>query len=281
MAKAGFEPIRRSPKRLIASVQGSIKSGKTRFGLTGPKPIGYIAVEIGGDEGVADQFIEEGMEENDQIQRVRIRMADPVYPIREEYPGGKDGDKRYDEAVAAAVQLPADEALNKFYAAYYASLANMKMTIVDTGSDLWEIMRLANFGRLEKIPQLAYTQLNKQFDKLIDDAYSYEGSMIMTHHMKEKWETYINDKGKEQGRPSGIFEMAGYGGVKKKVQAVIETWREDLAEPCEITGMFVKFNAQIVDSRHNAKAMGKKFEYDFAFSDVATAIMGGSAKDWK
>lgn len=274
---AGFSAVRRSPHRLIASIQGPPKSGKSRLALTAKKPCGYISIEIGGDEGVVDQFIPHGANSFEQIQIAQIRMAEVAYPVDISDP------KKYDEAVSQAVQDAANIAMDRFYAAYYASLANFETTIVDTGSDLWEIMRLANFGRLEKVPQLAYTQVNKMFDRLIDDAFSSKGSTILVHHLKEKWESFIDEKtGKERGRPSGIFEMAGYGGIKKKVQAVVELWREDLSEPDDVTGQLVKFFAQIIDSRHFAGAMGKQFEYDFTFTDIGTTVMPGSTKtDWE
>lgn len=276
ISAAGFTAVRRSPKRLIASIQGHIKCGKTRLALTGRKPMGYISIEIGGDEGVVDQFIKAGQDTNDQIQIVQIRMADPVYPDAATF---KD-DKAYNDAVSAAVQAVAEEAMEKFYAAYYTSLANFETTIVDTGSDLWELIRLANFGRLEKVPQLAYTQLNKAMDKILDDAYAYKGSVLFTHHVKEKWQTFINDKGKEQGKPSGIFDMAGYSGIKKKVQAVIELWREDLTEPDPETGLLVGFHGIINDSRHNAASMGQRFKGEFTLADIGMCVIPSAAKDW-
>lgn len=275
---AGFTSVRRSPKRLIANIQGLQKSGKTRLALTARKPIGYIAVEIGGDEGVVDQFIPEGADSFDGIQVVKIRMEDPVYPNRDDFKNDKD----YNDAVSEAVQTAAGPAIDVFYAAYYASLNSMATTVVDTGSDLWEILRLANFGRLEKIPQLAYGQLNKSMDKLIDDAFSAKGNLILLHHMAEKWENFTDEKtGKERGRPSGVFDMSGYKGVKKKVQATIELWREDLAEPDETTGMLVRFNAQIVDSRHNAMSMGTRLQNEFTLADIGMAVMTSKRSDWE
>lgn len=277
VANAGFVAVKRSPKRLIASIQGPVKSGKTRLALTGRKPCGYIAVEVGGDEGVVDQFIPQGADSTEDIQIAKIRMGAVDYPNPEDYRGN---DRAYQDALSEAVQGVAGKALDEFYAAYYASIENFELTVVDTGSDLWEIARLANFGRLEKIPQLAYAQLNKSMDKLIDDAYSCKGSVIFTHHMKEVWESFTAENGKQQGRPSGRFDMAGYGGIKKKVQAVIELWREDLEESNE-DGLMVNFNAMIVDSRHNPYAMGQKFSGEFTLADIGTAIVGGSKKaDW-
>lgn len=278
ISAAGFAAVRRSPRRLIANIQGTTKSGKTRLALTAKKPCGYLAIEVGGDEGVVDHFIPIGADSTEDIQIAHIQMPSPVYPMREDY---KD-DRAYQDAISIVVQDAANIALDQFYKAYYASLANMATTIVDTGSDLWEIIRLANFGRLEKVPQLAYAQVNKQMDKLIDDAFSYQGSVLFLHHLKEKWITFTNDKGKEQGRPSGVFEMAGYGGVKKKVQATIELWRDDLQEPDNDTGRMVRFNSSILESRHNPDVMGQQFHNDFDFADLGVAIIAGSKKsDWQ
>ena len=279
---AGFAAIQRSPRRLIANIQGMPKVGKTHLAMTAKKPVGYIAVEIGGDEGVADQFIPTGSNTFDGIQIVRIRMADPVYPNRDEFPKGRNGDADFQSAISEGVQSAADEALQKFYDAYYASLKNFATTVVDTGSDLWEIARLANFGRLEKVPQLAYTQLNKSMDKIIDDAFSSPGSVLFLHHMKEKWESVIDEKtGKERGKPSGIFDMAGYGGMKKKVQLTVELWREDLQEPNSDTGRLVTFKAQIIDSRHSADAIGTVLTDKISWADIGTLVTESKRGDWE
>ena len=277
ISAAGFAAIRRSPRRLICNIQGMPKSGKTRLALTAKKPIGYIAVEIGGDEGVVDQFIPVGADSFEDIQRTLIRI--PAIEIPADI---ADADK-YDKAVSAEVQRTAGIALDAFYTAYYASIQNFATTIVDTGSDLWEIARLANFGRLEKVPQLAYTQLNKSMDKIIDDAFSAAGSVIFIHHMKELWSNVLGENGKMRGQASGEFGMAGYGGMKKKVQATIELWREDLTEPNENTGRLTRFHGQIIDSRHNADSIGLRLADDeLTFSKIGAALVTGSKQsDWE
>ncbi len=283
IAAAGFVQAKRSPRRMIANIQGLPKVGKTSLALSAPKPIGYIGVEVGGEEGVIDKFIPAGSDKSDSIFVAPIIVEPVVYPPRENFAGTKEGEKEYQEAVSEAVQTVAGPALDKFYEAYYYSLKNMATTVVDTGSDLWELARMANFGRLEKVPQLAYTQLNKAMDKLFDDAKSYPNNVLWLHHMKEKWENYEDDRGKRQSRPSGVFDMAGYGGVKKKVQATIELWRQDLEEENPETGLYVDFFGQIIDSRHNTGCMGRKFStLELTFTDIAMAVFPGTKRsDWE
>lgn len=284
MAEAGFAAITRSPKRLICNVQSIKKSvGKTRFAFTAPKPIGYISIEIGSEEGPADEFIPDNRESFDGIQIVRIQMADPAYPNILDYPATKEGRKSYDEALSEAVQDAAQPAWDSFYSAYYASIANMRTTVIDTGTDLYQLQRLANFGRLEKIPQLAYGQLKREFSKLFDDAFKSSGNLIVNSHMKDRGQTTVDDRGREKWTASGIYEMDGCQVVTDKVQAVIEMWRDDLQEIDIETGLFVKFHAQIVDSRHTPSCMGRKFStLDISFPDVAMAIFKGSTiSDWE
>lgn len=281
---AGFEPIRRCPRRLIASIQSIKKSeGKTRLSFTAPKPIGYISVEIGGEEGVADGFIPTGQDTFDGIRIARVRMAEPEYvdPTKFDF-SRKESVKLYDEAVALSVQNAAQPAMYAFEKAYYASLANMRTTVVDTGTDLYALARLADFGRLEKIPQLAYTQVKRQFAKYLDDAFASPGSCIWIHHMKDKGEM-VENNGKKQWQPTGQYEMSGCEVVNEKVQVVIQVWREDLVEENKDTARRVKFSAQIVDSRHNADAMGEIFTDDnISFADIGTRIIAGSRKaDWQ
>lgn len=286
LSKAGFAPARRSPRRLIANIQSADKScGKTRLALTSPGPIGYIAVEAGGGEGVIDHFIEKGLEETDRIQVANISMDAVEYPDRAEFTDTKEGEALFNEAVTKAVQGAAVTAMDKFYDAYYASLGNMRTTIVDTGTDLYELMRLAEFGRLEKIPQLAYGQLNQQVASLFDDAYNSKGNVIWIHHMKEVWENKYNEKGKLVSTPTGTYKMDGSKVVKDKVQAVIELWRESLPdeEPNADTGRLVKFHCQIVDSRHSADAIGEHLQdNNITFGLLARMLIPTSAEDdWK
>ncbi len=282
ISAAGFSAVRRSPKRIVANIQSIRKSvGKTRLALTGPKPLGYISVEIGGEEGVIDSFIEDGQESNEGIQIARVRMATPTYPDAGAYPNTKEGKKEYDAAVAEAVQLVAAPAMDQFYAAYYASLANMRTTVVDTGTDVYLLARLANFGRIERVPQLAYGQINKEFAKMLDDAYASPGNCIWLHHMKDRG-IMVEEKGSQKWQASGVYEMDGCKIITDKVQAVIELWRDDLKEASESTGRMVKFNCQVVDSRHSPDAMGTVLCDDqITLADLGMLIVGGSKKgDW-
>lgn len=283
ISDAGFTAVRRAPKRLVANIQSIRKSvGKTRLALTGPKPLGYISVEIGGEEGVIDDFIEKDLESNENIQIARIRMATPVLPDPNSYGNTKDGKRDYDAAVGEAVQAVAGPAMDAFYKAYYASLANMRTTVVDTGTDVYLLSRLASFGRIERIPQLAYGQIKKEFAKFIDDAYDAPGSCLWLHHMKDRGETVTDEKGQKKWQTTGIYEMDGCSIITDKVQAVIEMWRDDLKEPDPETGRMVTFNCQIVDSRHSAEAMGTILKNDaISIPEIGTLIMGNSKKaDW-
>src|SRR3990167_2124209 len=282
---AGFAAITRSQRRLICNLQSVRKSaGKTRFAFTAPKPIGYISVEIGGEEGAADEFIPSGAESCDDIHIVRIRMKSPVYPDPADFGTDKDGLKKFDEAVSAAVQAAAEPAYNKFYNAYAASVANMRSTVIDTGTDLYQLARLANFGRLEKIPQLAYAQVKREFAKMVDDAFSQPGhNLIWIHHMKDRGAMVTDDRGREKWQATGVYEMDGCNTVLDKVQANIEFWREDLSEDDPETGLKVRFWAEVVDSRHNPRCMRKQFStLEIGFPEIAVAIVEGSKiADWQ
>src|SRR3990167_1324591 len=122
VSSAGFVAARRSPRRLIASIQGMPKVGKTSFALSAPKPIGYIGIEAYGEEGVVDKYIPTDKDVSDDIFVAPIRMDSPTYPARELFSETKDGEKDFQEAVTLAVQSVATPALDRFYSAYYASL---------------------------------------------------------------------------------------------------------------------------------------------------------------
>lgn len=269
MAKAGFKPATRSPRRLIAMVNGLYKVGKSRFGLSGPKPVGYIEIEIGGAEGVVDQFIPEGKEQADDIFTAKIELAEPK-------PTGDTNDE-----YIAAVQKTAEDALDHFWEAYRSALENCKTVVIDTGTDLWEIVRLAHFGKLEKIPTLQYKHVNDEMNRILDAGQESKCNLVWIHRLKDQGIVSVGANGKEQWRPGGEYVFQGYKEVPFRCHTVIELWKEEVEEP-ENPSDLIKFCGQITDSRHNPKAMGQSFTGDFDFADIAMTVFPQSEEaDWK
>lgn len=273
LKKAGFAAAQRSPARLHASITGLQKVGKTRLALTAPKPLGYIGIELSGEEGVIDRFIPEGVDENPDIQVAHVYVPEFTH-----------GDIKSDDKTWMDENMQmASDALDQFYAAFEYSLQNLRTTVIDAGTDVWELIRTAHAGRLEKVPQLAYGAMNNEFEALLNKAAASQHSVIWLHRMKEIWTDYVDENGKRQGRKTGTFEPAGYKNVPSRVQAVIELWKEEL-EGDDInpnTGRKVRFCATVTDSRHNPDVMGVEFYDDqINFADLAALITNTDRSQW-
>ena len=185
----GFERASKAKyRRLIISVEGQEKQGKTRFGLTAPGPIALFNLDIG-LEGVIDQFVD----------TKEILVAD----------------FNYRDATKASEWEEMWERMKK---AYYNALSSPKIRslVVDTASELWELARLARFGKLDKVQPYHYGPVNAEFRDLIRKSYESNKNVILLHKMKKE---YMDDK------YTGNYERSGFGDTPYLVQANLATWR--------------------------------------------------------
>src|SRR3990167_261596 len=132
------------PDRLIVSVAGVEKSGKTHLALTAPGPIFYFDVDSG-TEGVVHKF---------QAEKQII-----VYPVRYSL---RDTQSNY-----AKIYAPFLEEIRA------AAKVGQGTIIFDTFTEVYELARLAHFGKLSQVQPhqygVAYTDL-KEIIRLIYDS---------------------------------------------------------------------------------------------------------------
>ena len=223
------------PRRLVAAVDGLEKEGKTHFALTAPGPIAYCAFDIG-DEGVvekvqhtkavhkADYFIsvEKGMSPEDVM-----KLAMPVW--------------------------------DQFIYDWKTMMAELKaghlMTgVLDTGSEAWEVLRLARFGKLTQIMPHNYTALNTEYRNLVREVFSTPGNLVILHKLKKEW---INDPLTGKGNKTGNYERAGYADTGFLVQANLVAWREKDMATGKKSGAF---HITVNDCRQNPMIAGLDLE---------------------
>src|SRR4030042_1922186 len=124
LLKSGFkkaDPTVR--KRLILSVMGREKSGKTHFALTAPAPIVMFGIDMG-CEHVVKKFLNDG--------KVILDSPEIEVPNASDY---KDLDK--------LCQVASDE-WKKFLSAFELVLRNpeVRTIVLDTATELWDLLRL-------------------------------------------------------------------------------------------------------------------------------------------
>jgi hypothetical protein len=224
-------------RRLILSIEALEGCGKTRFALTAPGPIGFVNL----DEGL------EGLIEPFQVQK-----AIYVATVKLDFTGERS------KIIEAAEKELATVETN-----YQTALKQARTIVIDTGSELWELLRLAAFGKLEKVMPHQYAEPNQQMTRLIKLAYDSSANLIITHRLKEQW---INDK------RTGLFEMAGFKDIPYLVQAHARMWTD-------VDGYHLRVNK----CRQNASIVGLELSNDMInFPFLASMVFPDSEqKDWE
>ena len=149
---------------MLISISGQPKSGKTHFALTMPEPIEFFDF----DGGVLDLV---GKFQKD------IRLHQCLVDI-----WGK-------EAVSPLWE--------KFLASYKAALAGDAETIViDTATQLWEVLRLAHFERVQKadpgrkkLLPIEYSEPNSLMRSIILAPRANNKHLILSHYIREIWDS--------------------------------------------------------------------------------------------
>jgi len=232
LKKLGFENAkdRVIQPRIIVSLSALEKQGKTHFALTAPGPIAFFSTDIG-EEGVVSKF-----------------TKDKVIHIMDVARIGED----------AAEQAP--EEWDRFAKAYHGALADKKVRsiIIDTATEIWELLRIARFGRLTQVMPYQYGPVNAEYRNLIREAYKFDKNLILIHKMKAQ---YINDK------RTGEYDRAGFSDTGFLVQVNATAYRYDADDGG-------KFAFTVADCRQQPDLQEMEFEGDMAnFPALAMMVL--------
>lgn len=186
LIKAGFlVPQVPKTKRVVLCTRALDKMGKTHFAVDGaPPPVAIVALDTGTKE-VASKFI--GRKELIcSYHRVTGRMAS-IGETQEV--AAKEWDQ-VKQSIIAATEHP-----------------KVRSLVVDTGTEVHELVRLAHFGKLEQVLPHHYGPVNKELRNLVKMAYDREDlNVFWIHKMKKQYGQ--NKKGEDSW--TGKYEMAGF-----------------------------------------------------------------------
>jgi hypothetical protein len=224
--------------RLILNIQGEEKTGKNHmaFSYTGLGDI-YVHSFDQGLEGVVQKF----------QKSKHIYVAEYELEIQ---PG---------EASDKEVGKSANKLWGQYRANYLDSLASTRkegLVVVDTGSESWELLRLASFGKLTQVMPHHYSKPNAEFREHVRHGYD-ASSVIWIHKMKDEWENYTDSQGREKGRRTGRKKYVGMNDIPFLVQCNVQTQREDLE------GGGSEFTCTVLDCRINPELNGMVMPNDF------------------
>ena len=210
--------------RLILNIEGQEKEGKTHFALTAPGPIALIDMDIG-LEGVVSKF----------NKQKKIYVASFNY---RESTSPEEWDKMWIKMRTAFLDALASKTIRSL--------------ICDTGTEVWELLRMARFGKLSQVKPHNYAPVNAEFRDLIRKAYDSDKNLLLIHKQKKE---YVNEQW------SGNWERAGFGDVGYAVQANIISWRITSLDETYGKGRedaYKGFGITVRDCRQRAELAGEE-----------------------
>jgi hypothetical protein len=211
-------PSQHIPTRIIASVQGPTKSGKSTFPFWGPGPIAVFDFDRRLETVV--QRAMNGKLTGVPKEIVYIPFKMPDIDIRS---------TKQDSSVLRH----AGEMLEKFKRNLKLALESsmkkdgVRTISIDTATELKDVRTCAEFGRLIGIQPRDLGGVNQDMRDWMRMGEDYNANVIWVHHVKDEWITI--DKPDRNGNmvkdssPSGRKILDGYNKAPQCVQVVLET----------------------------------------------------------
>jgi hypothetical protein len=185
------------------------KCGKTHWYLTGPPPIRVIDID-GGMHRVIGQFLDKDIE----FSKYRREYSDLV--------NSGDTEKAIAEAANRELQMMREDYMDALH-------SRARLTAVDGWAELYEMVRLAAFGRLERAgatkegSPFGYGAVNREMQFWIDLGKESDCNVVFVQRLRQKW---MNDK------PTDIWEAKGWKETNYAADVVVQHWH-DPSEPVE------------------------------------------------
>lgn len=193
----GFSVNPKADDQLAIAVFGEQGSGKTRFAITAPDPIGFIPLDRKSRKTV-DKIAKDLDKTVVMPDKDYIRVAEPMRLSVMKPDAAKVYYRQHVDAV-------------KHAAFTLAAHADIKTIVVDTGTQLWEDILFAHFGRTDRIMPRDRGPANQEMIDFLN-ALSHK-NLIITHKAKEIWKS---------DKPTGKYELAGFPHIGYHVNTMIE-----------------------------------------------------------
>ena len=195
MAKASTNPLARFPlasietkQRIIGLSAGEPGSRKSSFWLEAPAPIVVFGFDQG-LEGVVNRIL------NDQPGK-EIRVV--------EYEWIPDTEGNFTQEQAQAVR-------DQFTDDYEVALHHARTVLVDKETDLWGILRYAEFGAPNADAQRDYDKVNARMRRIVNAAKPLDVNLGFVEGLKDEWGRIVNKKTGQVGSgPTGRRIRAGF-----------------------------------------------------------------------
>jgi len=283
-----LDPNKKPRHRLVLAVDGREKQGKTHFALTAPGPIAYLDFDMG-TEGVVEKFQAAG----------KVVIKSKPFNVRPpELAGGAQQAMAIGEQEWKRFKSSYYRVLSEPIARWQGKAAMARTLVVDTATEMYSLLRLAEFGQLTQISQFKYREVNSIMSDIVREAQSRDVNVIFIHKMGDEW---LEGKDGKRNK-SGTNERDGWDDMAPKVQANVICYRAPLPESIPVNWKFrcgkgaphtwtaearaedsLGFRLRVLDSRHNPTLDGMElYDDQIDFALLASMIVEGTtSEDWK
>jgi len=230
--------------RLIVSVEAQPKRGKTHFMLTAPAPIAVFNFDIG-LEGVIEKF------RDDKEIIVATHKPPSVYQGDDTM----DWKRMWDDFFKQWCDVLKDPSV---------------ITIgVDTASEMWELLRMARFGKLAQIKPHHYAEVNSEFRNLIRMVDDGDKNLVLTHKVKKRYKGDSWDGGYER---AGFSEVGHLTHVNARLTRATG---DDIDDGIVLTVMECRQNTTVNDMEFT------EGDSNCDFPSLASMIYDDNVEDWQ
>lgn len=169
-------------RRLVIASQGNDNTGKSEFILSMPGPGICSCIDMG----------YEGMMQNPNPPATR---GDGIYMLPYEILHNKEATTQ--DVYKEAWRLFRNHSLNLLKNTDSITQA------IDSGTDAYNSLRLAVYGRLEQIPSMQYVESDALWKSFLDKHNNSGKNIIMTHKMKDEYVNKVDPFGNVVMRADG------------------------------------------------------------------------------
>ncbi len=232
---------------VFMSIFGDTGTGKTTLALTAPGPIAFIH---------ASEKIEGIIQPAAREKEIRVHN----------FGGGVPGKGGTNEIAKAA-----DEVMAELKAAWVDAFGWARTIIVDTHTEIWDLLRLARFGTLTPRGHIAsmYAPVNGEMRALFKEFRTQDTTNVITIGTTK--ESYRNDK------PTGKMVMAGFKEVPYYSDVIIEMTRPGFMKKSE-----TDFTATIRKGWWNATVEGLEIDDEtITFPFLMSLITETEEEKWE
>lgn len=212
-------------KRMVMSLTGHQKTGKTHWSLmTTPEPVYYANIDIG-TEGVAHKMVGRSIQE--VVVRYEVGWQQAQYQSL-----WKQLMTLYDDALAS----------------------ESGTLVIDSETENWELQMLSEFGRTSQIMPRNRQNLNTEKRAFINKCLESKINVVFCSRTKEVWANEQN---------TGQYARRGYNALDFDIQLVAWTakrWNPALsydAQQRPVGG--TEYGVQVIDTRFRGEMEGQTY----------------------